>query len=429
MSAFAPLARALQSPWAPLWLFVGALVLRIVAALIAGDFTEGVEIWEYGEQALCAAQAERDLCLRDSAGDPYVSALMPPLTSYLWLVLFQTIGITSASYITYVALNVLAGAACAPLLYAFARQIGLDRPTAFFSGGLLAIYPTFVFVSAGYHATNFTVALMLGFAILFLRAAENLHWRAALVAGLVGGLAALTRNELLLVAAAGTLLLLWLGRKQFQRAFVAATMLTLGVGAVMSPWIIRNYVAFERFIPIGAQAGYNVWIGLGPYAQGSGNALDNDPVSRAAAQAVRDSVPLGDAPGDRFEPRLQGAFFADAQPAIAEGGAGRVIRLTAEKFAALVFDWTDPITHSPAYWGPWLVVHALAIYAIVMMWRGQAPTISANGAALIILTLAVLTFAYCISSVFARYRMHLEPFIFTFAAIGAWAIVKRWLRD
>jgi len=410
---------------ATLWVLFGlALAARAAAALLFGDYSPGVEIWEYGQQGLCAAQHHRDLCLWDGARQPYVSALMPPLTSYLWVILFNVFGISGAAHVAYVVLNVMFGALCVPLMFGFAGQIGLARGPALCAAAIIGFYPTFVFVSSGYHATNFTIALMLGFATLYLRAVKSLDWKTASMAGLLGGLAALTRNELLVIAAAMTLMLVWLGRKQLAPAMRAAAALTLGVGLVCAPWIVRNYESFHRFIPVGAQAGYNVWIGFGPYARGSGNQLDNDPASRAAAAAVRARVAPGDPVDDRFEPRLQGAFFDAAKPAMAEGGAARFASLTAQRFALLwVFDWTDPLTHSIAYWLPWLIVHALALYGFVALVRGRAPPLTLEGGALIGLCLTLLTLAYSLSSIFARYRMHMEPFIFLFAAVGLWQVL------
>lgn len=408
-------------------LFALALIARVIGALVFADIRPGVEIWEYGLQGLCAAQTGGDLCLRDGAGEPYVSALMPPLTSYLWLGLFTVFGIGPEALSAYVLLNVLIGAACAPLLFLLARELKLEPPAALIAGLILALYPTFVAVSATYHATNYTVALMLAFTILLMHATRSLNWRTALATGAIAGLAVLTRNELLLTAVGGVALLLWAGRRKLAPAARAAAALALGLALVMTPWIARNYAAFDRFIPIGAQAGYNMWIGFGPHARGSGNQLDNDPVSRAAAQAVRDSVRRGDAPGDRFEPRLQAAFLADAAPAIDQGGAGRLIALTAEKFAVLwAFDWTDPITQNPAYWAPWAIVHVLALYGLLALWRKRAAPIDWNGALMIVMFLGVFTLAYSISSVFARYRMHMEPFIFVFSALGAWTLLTRW---
>jgi 4-amino-4-deoxy-L-arabinose transferase-like glycosyltransferase len=421
---FASLVRFAQGPWALALLFVTALAARVAATPFLGDLSQSAGLWEYGEQALCAAQTGGDLCLRDQAGNAYASALMPPLTSYLWLGLFKLFGVGEAARIAYVALNILAGAACAPLLMLAARRMGMEPLPAFLSGALLAVYPTFIAVSTGYHATNFTILLTLAFVIVFMRAAETLGWANALLAGALAGLSVLTRNELLLVAAGSAALLVWIGRKRLAAGVRAAAALTIGVALVMSPWIVRNYVTFNHFIPVGAQAGYNLWIGFGPYARGSGNSLDNDPEARAAAAAIRARVAPGDSPEDRFEPRLQDAFLTEALPVIEQGGIGRIVSLTVQKFVLLwLFDWTDPITHSPAYWGPWLLAHVLALYGVTALWRRRA-TMLPNAILLTLLFLAVFSFAYSVSSVFARYRMHMEPFIFLFSGLGGAALLQ-----
>lgn len=421
---FASLVRFAQGPWALSALFVLATAARVVAAPLLSDLSQGVQTWEYGEQGLCAMQTGGDLCLWDVRGNPYASALMPPLTSYLWLILYKIFGLGEVARAAYVGLNILAGAACAPLLMMIARRMRLEPLAAFLSGALIAVYPTFVAVSTGYHATNFTILLMLAFALTFLRAAETMNWKTALVAGLLGGASVLTRNELLLVAAAAAALLVWISRKQFATSLRAAAALTFGVALVMSPWIVRNYITFDRFIPVGAQAGYNVWIGFGPYARASGNQLDNDREARAAGTVIRASIAPGDPPHDRFEPRLQNAFLADAVPVVENGGIARAASLTAQRLVVLWgFDWTDPITRSPAYWGSWLIAHALALYGAILLWRRRA-SIDGNALLLILVFLAVFTAAYSISSVFARYRMHMEPFIFLFAALGASALLQ-----
>jgi hypothetical protein len=352
---------------------------------------------------------------------------MPPLTSYLWVMLFHFFGVSTLAHVAYVALNILFGAAAAPLLYLFARAIGLERPAAALAGVIIAAYPTFVFVSIGFHATSFTVTLMLAFALLYLNAARSMRINDALVAGLVGGFAALTRNELLLFSAVATLLLVWLGRKQWRPALRAAAALALGVGLVASPWIVRNYITFDHFIPGGSQAGYNVWIGFGPAARGSGNAYDADPAVDVMVDNLRASVPRGDGPGHRYELRLQDTFLADAEPSLEAGGPLRVIWLVVKRFVFLWgFDWTDPITHNVGYWGAWLIVQGLALYGLVSIWRKRAPPLASDGALFVTLALAVMTLAYLVSSIFARYRMHMEPFIFLFAAVGAWDLLQQY---
>ena len=49
------------------------------------------------------------------------------------------------------------------------------------------------------------------------------------------------------------------------------------------------------------------------------------------------------------------------------------------------------------------------------MMRGRSERLDVAGRETVLLLLAVLTLSYAISGVHARYRMHLEPFLFLFA--------------
>ncbi|MEG3191458.1 glycosyltransferase family 39 protein [Lysobacter sp. D1-1-M9] len=401
-----------------------ALLVRTMAAFLLADVSGGASTWEYGQQGLCALQTDGDLCMRDRTGAPYASAYMPPLTSYLWLGLFSLLGDGAGARTAYIALNVLVGALGPGLLYLFARRAGLGRITAGAGALVLCFYPTFVFVSTTYHATNFTVALLLAFALILVRALRSGEILPALAAGLVCGIAVLTRSEMLLVGAGAGLLLLWRYRVHWRTALLSAAALAIGAALVVTPWAIRNYVVFERVILVANANDYNLWKAFGPYAQGSGNQVGTAPESLAAIDSIRDGVPLGDAPGARYENRVQDAFAEDTSRFMGRLGATHLITLTAQKVALLwLFDWTDPLTHGFLYWAPWLVVNALAVAGAFLMARGRSERLNADGAAIVFLLLAVLTFSYAISGVHARYRMHLEPVLFLFAGVALQALL------
>jgi 4-amino-4-deoxy-L-arabinose transferase-like glycosyltransferase len=405
-------------------LIVVALLVRAVAAFLFANVGDNAQIWEYGRQGLCAFQTHGDLCMRARSGAAYASAYMPPLTSYLWLGLFHLFGPGAGAHTAYVALNVLIGALGPGLLYAFARDAGLGRLAAAAGALLLCLYPTFVFVSTTYHATNFTIALLLAFALMFARALRSGEPMAALLAGLLCGAAVLTRTEMLLVAAAAGLLLLWHHRARWRTAIRAAAALGIATACVVAPWTTRNQVVFERVIPVANASGYNMWKAFGPYARGSGNEVGTAPDSVAALEAIAASVPLGDAPGARYESRVQDAYAADTARFMARTGVAHLAALTAQKLALLwLFDWTDPLTHGLLYWAPWLLVNILALVGAWLMVKGRSERLDAAGAATVLLLLAVLTLSYAISGVHARYRMHLEPFLFLFAGTALQAML------
>jgi hypothetical protein len=112
---------------------------------------------------------------------------------------------------------------------------------------------------------------------------------------------------------------------------------------------------------------------------------------------------------------------------VQHAGPARLVQLTATKVALLwLFDWTDrDITHRPIYWAPWLVANALALLGLVRLIREGE--FDLRVAAVCVATLALLTAAYGLTSVHARYRMHIEPFLFLLAGAGAEILVLRLL--
>jgi hypothetical protein len=90
-------------------------------------------------------------------------------------------------------------------------------------------------------------------------------WFAA--AGLCLGGAAMVKAEPLVMFPA-LLLTLWIGRRSRADFLRAAAALSLVTAAVLTPWTIRNWVTFERFLPTAASGGIGVYLANHPGATG-----------------------------------------------------------------------------------------------------------------------------------------------------------------
>ena len=114
------------SPRALLALAVGiALLARAIALALAADVSPRANLWEYGEQAVCAIRHGSDLCLPYVTGidQVYPSAYMPPLLSYYWLGLFHLVGEGTAARAIFL---LIAGTAKREVLER--AQAGADLP-------------------------------------------------------------------------------------------------------------------------------------------------------------------------------------------------------------------------------------------------------------------------------------------------------------
>jgi 4-amino-4-deoxy-L-arabinose transferase-like glycosyltransferase len=130
------------------------------------------------------------------------------------------------------------------------------RRVALVAGALAAVFPPLVLLSASLLSESVFVPLALAtlLATLEYRRTRELRWAA--VAGVLCGLAGLTRvNGLLLVlaAAAGV----WVARPRLRRAALLPP-LAVALAAVVTvmPWVVRNTIEFHRFVGVSTQSGY-----------------------------------------------------------------------------------------------------------------------------------------------------------------------------
>ncbi|MDP3175696.1 MAG: glycosyltransferase family 39 protein [Phenylobacterium sp.] len=405
------------------------LLLRLGALALVGDVTHGATLWEYGEQAVCAFHTHGDLCgFYDGGLATYPSAYMPPLLSYFWLLLFHLFGDGAVARAAWLTASLAVALVNIWLVFRLSLSLGRSGMEAFFAAGLLAVYPTFVFVTATYHQTNWAVFFLLVIVATAVRIAqsERMSWRDAALSGLFCGLATLNRSEMLLVGPALVALsALW--RRKFTDLIRIGLVAGCAMALVLAPWVTRNYILFGEVIPAAQSGGYNLWKGFNPYTNGSGN-MTEEPPTGPGAQA-RGRIQASVAHGPLYETRLQAAFMQAFEADVDAASGRRLAQLALDKVALLwVFDWTDVrITGSLAYRLPWLIANLLVVLGLVVLWRDRRhvdkPTaVICSGA------LASLTVVYAASAVHARYRMHLEPILFIAAGVGAQALLSQLAR-
>jgi 4-amino-4-deoxy-L-arabinose transferase-like glycosyltransferase len=132
------------------------------------------------------------------------------------------------------------------------RTVGLT------AAGLAAIFPPLFLMSATLLSESLFTPLVLAAVLAVLQYRDDPRVRWAALAGVLVGLAALTRSNgtlLVLAAAAGV----WVGKPRQRRAALAAPAVVL-VAALLTvtPWIARNAIDFGRWVGLTTQSGYAV---------------------------------------------------------------------------------------------------------------------------------------------------------------------------
>lgn len=149
---------------------------------------------------------------------------------------------------------VLLGAACVWLLFLVARALAGER-AARWAAILFALHPYAIFYSGRWSTETPFQAALLTLLVLLVRAKSG---GGAVVAGVVLGLATLTRSTAVVLLPMA-LLWYWIrNRRQFPRVGSA---LLLGALIALGPWAARNFVHTGVPTPITFVGPYNVWLG------------------------------------------------------------------------------------------------------------------------------------------------------------------------
>lgn len=228
-----------------------ALVVRVGAIAIDHGYEPRQDAWDYDRHALSIAGG-------DGFPDSYYVADRGPsaLRAPGYPVFLGAVYIVSGDSVTLGRLaNAALGALSVLLLYLIAKRIW-GRRVGLFAAAAAAVFPPLVLLSLELLSEPLFIALELGMvlAVLEYRGTREMRW--ALLAGVLAGLAALTRNPGPALAIP-LLVGLWVLRPRlsWEAARIPALALLCMV-LVVAPWTIRNAVEFGRFVPVTTGTGF-----------------------------------------------------------------------------------------------------------------------------------------------------------------------------
>jgi 4-amino-4-deoxy-L-arabinose transferase-like glycosyltransferase len=187
--------------------------------------------------------------------DPLRSPLLfyPPLFPYL----VATIG-TFLGGLTAVKLaQTLAGALLVPAVGLAGIRLFGPR-TGVLAAFFAAFYPELVWYSVHYWSEPLFMVLLWWSIERLLHADAQARLAGTLAAGLLCGLASLTRETALYFA---PLAAIWLAVGRRPGALRRAGAFVLGTILVVAPWTARNWVEFHAFVPVSLMGGRALWEG------------------------------------------------------------------------------------------------------------------------------------------------------------------------
>jgi 4-amino-4-deoxy-L-arabinose transferase-like glycosyltransferase len=276
------------------------------------------------------------------------------------------------------------------------------------AAALAAFYPELVWFSVHFWSeTLFLVLLWWAFERL-LAADAGARWTAALGAGLLWGLAILTRETILYFTPIAALWLALRGRPARARAalFLAVAL------AVVAPWTWRNWIVYRGFIPVSTAGGLNLFQGNAPltrqqvynrYRSVSGRLEQYQYARRMGVQAILER-----------QPSWLLEKLRDELPLFWEADSLVLVHIKRGAYGPVAAGWA--LAAALVVLLPYLGVLALAV-------GGAAAFPVTRPRALLALFLLYYVAIHVATHGFARYRLPAMPVLFVLAG-AAWASLR-----
>jgi 4-amino-4-deoxy-L-arabinose transferase-like glycosyltransferase len=256
------------------WMVLIAFILRFAYILIAhtyrfktvdDNFSFGFEMGRIG-RALATGQGFSN----PFTGVTGPTAWEPPLYPFLIAAIFKLFGVySSASAIILLTINSFFSALTCVPIFLIAKRC-FDERIARWTSWLWALLPSVMFWCTRWIWETSLAALLLAVIFLVSLVMEEkdgtVPW---FEFGFLWGVAALTNTSLLAFLPASAL---WICYHRFRRRkpFLGGAVTAAAVFAIcITPWLIRNYQTFDKFIFIRSNFGAELRLGNGPGADGT----------------------------------------------------------------------------------------------------------------------------------------------------------------
>lgn len=267
----------------PRKLFLLALILRLVPVLFSMDLPIGLDdMFQYDMLARSMAAGDgyrwyaqedldllriyfdQDFVIQDYDPRGLLSSHRGPGYPAFLAIVYKLSGLEWRLLAARLA-QAFVGATLAPLTYYLGRRLFPERASAARFGGLaMAVYPMLLVYPLALASENLFIPLVAAGLLALLYAAEKGDDRLYVVAGLLFGLATLTRS---IIFGSVGLAALWLWFAVRSRR--GALLFGLAVVLMVLPWTIRNSLLHGRLTFVESSLGYNLYLGYHPQGDGS----------------------------------------------------------------------------------------------------------------------------------------------------------------
>ncbi|TAK59225.1 hypothetical protein EPO14_00180 [Patescibacteria group bacterium] len=351
------------------------------------------------------------------ASAPYApNPLRTPGFVYALSGLLGIFGVTGAALIQ------LALASAIPIFGMWiARRISASQKIGYLAGAILALDPTLALLSFQFYTETLFLLLFLPWLLLTFRYLEKRDWITLALSAAILGSAILVKTSAQYIPLIFIPFILWhFGKKDWQRGIAHASLYLLIIGAILTPWILRNAYTFG--VPgLSAQTPFVLYTNLAPavlsVAKGS-DFLQEREMFMTPAEYKGDVITLA----NESDYRKRALDIALAHPVATLYVAGKslVTFFTNDGFYTLLVRGG----YNPHEFLPLIIVARLLWVAITLAaFVGALVYLLRQRSQLAILIILLIAYFALTSTIAAfgtnpRYRLPVDPIIIAFASVG-----------
>lgn len=182
---------------------------------------------------------------------------------------------------------------------------------------------------------------------------------------------------------------------------------------MLSPWVIRNYNTFGKFMPFTTSTGLNLYRGHNPEGENTWPEVKDQ---KKYQKLIHES---------NIGIKVDAMFREDALLAIKGNPKNEIKNIFLKIYKFWIIDWEDTRTHSPLYWLPWFVLFVLSIIGVYISWDWQKFKFE-------YIFFCYSTFIILVFFPLPRYQTMMKFMLIPFAAYGIAHVyttyVKHWIQ-
>ena len=331
---------------------------------------------------------------------------MPPLYAY-YLYLLSFFNFENQNFVLLVLFSQAILASISVVIFYKLNKFFFSQKICAYSSLLFSFFPLYLYSNAQISSISLTIFLAIFFYYFFFKIKKDKKYIDVLIYAFIGGLLILVRREFIAIIILSSFYLFLFCKVSFKK-FLLIFLITL---VTISPYLIRNYMIFEKII-IHSGLGYNLWQGNNPNSKVEGAEFKN-----MIFQNLIDEIPK-----DKFYRINEDKIYIKESIKNIKEDPKKYFFLYVKKALSYFFidiESTRPNYYNPFHYIPNLLLGITSLFGILLSDKKSS---SFN---YLILIFSFYLFVFPIFAIQPRYKIYIIPFQIIFTNIFIKYLIKK----